>query len=94
MTTMGLALLKKGDRHKALESLQESMEDNFEGLASASNVDMKLVEALLRKKVGLPECRVYIEKALEFAKSTKEEKYVDLFSRLLDAFPEEENSNY
>lgn len=88
--TMGLALLKDGKRSQAVECLVDAMEGDFEGLLSASNIDMKLVEALLRKKIGIPESFVYIQKALEFAQATGEEKFVELFSRLIDSFPHED----
>lgn len=88
--TMGLALLKKGERTKAVQCLAEAMQDDFEGLLSASNIDLKLVEALLRKRSGLAECRAYLEKALSFAESKQEERHVELFRRLIEAFPTEE----
>lgn len=92
LTTMGLALLKNAERSRAIQCLVEAMENDFEGLVSASNIDLKLIEALIRKKAGLPECKQYLEKALQFSGSTKEEKYSNLFQRLLEAFPEEESS--
>lgn len=88
--TMGLAMLKDGQRTQAVDSLVEAMEGDFEGLLSASNIDMKLVEALLRKKTGIPESFVYLQKSLEFAKETGEERFVELFSRLIESFPHED----
>lgn len=88
--TMGLAQLKTGQRQLAVDNLIASMEGDFEGLMSASNIDMKLVEALLRKKVAIPECFAYLQKALEFAKQTEESKFVDLFSRLIESFPHDD----
>lgn len=88
--TMGLAQLKTGQRQAAIEHLVSAMENDFEGLMSASNIDMKLVEALLRKKLAIPECFAYLQKALEFAKATEEAKFIDLYSRLLEAFPHDD----
>jgi tetratricopeptide (TPR) repeat protein len=87
--TMGMAYLKKGERTKAVQCLVDAMEDDFGGLISAGNIDLKLLEALIRKKNGLPECKTYLEKALVFATNKKEEKYVDLLKRLIEAFPAE-----
>lgn len=88
--TLGFAYLKKGERSKAVQCLVDSMQDDFAGLLSASNIDLKLVEALLRKKAGLQECRSYLEKAKAFAISKQEERHAELFTRLIDAFPAEE----
>jgi len=88
-TTMGQAYLKKGERAKAVQSLVDAMEDDFGGLVSAANIDLKLLEGLLLKKSGLNECRTYLDKALVFANQKKEEKFVELFRRLIDAFPAE-----
>jgi len=88
--TMGMAELRKGDRSKSIQCLMEAMDGEFDGLVSASNVDLKLTESLLRKKTGLKECLDYLETALEFSKTTKEERYVDLLTRLIEAFPRED----
>jgi len=88
--TMGLAYLKKGERVKAVQALVDAMEDDFAGLASAGNIDLKLLEALLRKKTGLEECKSYLVKAELFARSKNEEKYVELMRRLIDSFPADE----
>jgi len=87
--TMGLAFLKKGERSRAVQCLVSSMEDDFAGLISAANIDLKLIEALLRKKAGLDECRTYLQKARDFSASKNEEKYVELMNRLIEAFPAE-----
>lgn len=87
---MGLAHLKRGERSKAVQCMVDAMSDDFAGLISASNIDLKLTEALLRKKTGLQECFTYLEKAQQFAKDNNEERHVELFTRLIDAFPKEE----
>ncbi len=91
--TMGLAYLKKGERSKAVQCLIDAMQDNFEGLMSAGNVDLKLLEELIRRKAGLEECRIYLEKAKLFAEQNNEEKHADLMRRLLEAFPGDESVN-
>jgi len=88
--TMGLALLKSGKRAGAIQCLVDAMDDDFAGLVSAGNIDLKLIEALLRKKAGLPECKNYLQKALEFARASQEGKFESLFNRLLEAFPDQE----
>jgi tetratricopeptide (TPR) repeat protein len=91
--TLGLALLKKGERSRAVQHLVDAMVDDFDGLMSAGNIDLKLPEDLIRKKSGLNECHDYLSKAHAFAEKSKEEKYSALFQRLLDAFPKEQISD-
>ncbi len=81
---MGLAYLKKGERSKALEFLQRGMENDFAGLVSAGNIDMKLLEALLKKNLAAEECKIYLEKALAFATKTGELAYIQRFQKLLN----------
>lgn len=88
-TIMGLAFLKKSDKKKALESLLLSMRDDFTGLVTAQNIDLTLVEALLRKKTGEAECGAFLEKALVFAKQTNEEKFIGQFETMVQAFKTE-----
>ena len=85
--TLGLAYLKKGDKKRALECLNEAMAENFEGIISAGNIDLKLLEALARKNLGREESRNYLEKALAFAKKTGEERPQQMFMQLLQHFP-------
>ncbi|HCU25636.1 MAG TPA: hypothetical protein DF383_11530 [Deltaproteobacteria bacterium] len=91
--TMGLAYLKKGERSKAVQCLVDAMQEDFEGLVSATNIDLKLPEALLRKRTGIEECRTYLQKAKDFAAARNEEKLVELFARLLESFPVEASSS-
>jgi predicted Zn-dependent protease len=88
-TTLGLAYLKKGDKNRALKCLSEAMEGDFEGMISAANIDLKLLEALLIKKTGYEECRAYLEKALSFAKKMGEENNAKVIAWLLENFPKE-----
>ena len=90
LTTLGLGYLKGGKTGQAIDCLIEAMNQDFEGLVSASNIDLRLVEALLRKKMAIPECFAYLHKALEFAQAAGEEKYVLLFNKLLESFPHED----
>jgi len=85
--TLGLAYLKKGDKKKAIVALTRAMEGDFEGMPSAASIDFKLLEALMRKNLGLQECYAYLSKALAFAKITGEEKQIHIFSQLLSVFP-------
>jgi tetratricopeptide (TPR) repeat protein len=88
-TTMGMALLKKGDRRKAVEMLVRSWGDDFRGFISGKNIDFTLVELLVRRGVGLAECRAFLVKALAFAEATSEESHGRLYRRMLAAFDEE-----
>ena len=84
---LGWIYLKKGNSKKALKFLEEAMEDNFSRMISAQNIDFKLIEALLRKKIGFKECRNYLEKALQFAEKMKEPKEVEKIRQVLVHFP-------
>ncbi|MFA4875135.1 MAG: hypothetical protein WC956_06750 [bacterium] len=88
-TTMGLAYFKKGDRKKAIAMLVSSMGDDFRGFISAKNIDFALAEMLLRREIGLTECRVFLVKANAFADGTSEEAYIRLIGKMLAAFDEE-----
>ncbi|MBN1283433.1 MAG: hypothetical protein JXA24_06660 [Proteobacteria bacterium] len=88
-TTMGLAYLKKGDRRKAADMLGRSMGDGFKGFVSAKNIDLALVEGLMRRGAALEVCRRFLSEANEFAVASGEEEFVSLFSRLMEAFDRE-----
>ena len=85
-TTIGLAYIKKGAKRQALESLEKSMHSDFHGFVTAKNVDLALVEGLLRRGGGERACGVFLKKALAFAENNDEEVFVKLFQKLLDAF--------
>jgi len=84
--TMGLAHCKKGEKKKAIEMLEKSLGKDFEGFISAKNIDFQLVEMMLRKGWGVDSCYRFMNKALAFAKSRKEQTFVDTFQKMLDAF--------
>ncbi len=88
-TTIGLALLKKGDRRKAVEQFVLSWGDDFKGFVSGKNIDFTLLEMLVRRGVGLAECRQFLVKARAFSEETGEEPYIKLMERMLDAFDKE-----
>ncbi len=85
-TTMGLAYARKGKRTQATEMLATSMGHDFEGFVSAQNIDLSLVEALLRKGWSLDACRTFLHTALGFARAAHEDKYVRLFEKMVSAF--------
>ncbi len=85
-TTLGLAYLKKGNRKKTLECLSNAVGNHFAGLISAANIDFRLLEALVLKKAGLPECRQYLEEALNFSLDTKESVQSQKIEKLLKHF--------
>jgi|GEM_PF-732722 len=88
-TTMGLAYLRKGDKGRAISMLQKSMDNSFRGFISAKNIDMTLVEVLVRRGAGLAECRDFLTRAKAFAEATEEASYAGLFDRLIAAFDRE-----
>lgn len=90
LVTQGMAFLKGGKVNEAVDCLVEAMDKDFEGLVTAANIDLRLVEALLKKKTAVPESFAYLAKALEFAQSTGEDKFVLLFQKLIESFPHEE----
>ncbi|MDO8462028.1 MAG: hypothetical protein Q7S98_04110 [Deltaproteobacteria bacterium] len=85
-TTMGLAYLRKGEKKKARDVLQEILKKGFDGMASAENIDFNLVEAFLRRNLELDQCRQFIEKALTFARVKKEPKRTVFIEKLIGSF--------
>lgn len=88
-TTMGLAYVKKRDKKKAVEALEKSFENSFEGFVTAKNIDFQLVEMLLRNGWGVDSCYRFMNKALAFAKGRNEKQLADAFQKMLDAFETE-----
>ena len=88
-TTMGLAYLKKGDKKKAVGLLEQSMGEGFKGFVSAKNIDLALVEALIRRNAGHTETSRFLSEAGVFAAAQGEEAFAGVFSRMLDAFDKE-----
>ena len=86
LTTMGLAYLKKGDKRKALEILDQIMTNHFAGILSAENIDFNLIEALLRRNVGREKCKEYTKRAMALAQKTREKKPLDFITKLLESF--------
>lgn len=84
--TLGLAYCGKGEKKKAIEALEKSEGNNFVGFITAKNIDFQLVEALLKKGLGLEACRNFLTKALAFAQSRKEQSFEDSFKKMLGAF--------
>ncbi|MDO8527513.1 MAG: tetratricopeptide repeat protein [Deltaproteobacteria bacterium] len=87
--TMGLAYARKGTKKKAIEALEKSSGKDFENFVTAKNIDFHLVEMCLRKGWGVDSCYRFMSKALQFAKSRKEQPFVDTFQKMLDAFETE-----
>jgi tetratricopeptide (TPR) repeat protein len=88
-TTMGLAWAQRGNRRRALKMLTESMVDSFTSFVSAENIDLNLLEVVLRKGWIERVCDEFLGDALTFAQSTGEDKYVQLFQKMLAAFRQE-----
>lgn len=84
--TLGLAYCKKLQKAKAIEALEKSWGNDFEGFVTAKNIDFQLVEALLHKGWGVDVCYRFLTKALAFAKGRKEKIYADAFEKMLNAF--------
>ncbi|MBI4125548.1 MAG: hypothetical protein HY609_00970 [Deltaproteobacteria bacterium] len=85
-TTIGLAQIKRKKKQEAIEALEKSIVEDFEGFITAKNIDFHLVEALLRNDWGENICCQFVSKALAFAKNKKEKPFADAFEKMLKAF--------
>jgi len=88
-TTIGLAYLKKGSKHKAVEMLVKSSGNDFEGFVSGKNIDLSLLEGVLRKGWGIEEAGHFLKKALKFCRLNEEPVFTDLFQGLNNKFDAE-----
>jgi tetratricopeptide (TPR) repeat protein len=88
-TTIGLAMLKRGDRRKALSHFKKSWGDDFKGFVSGKNIDFTLLEVLVRRGYGLKECRQFLSKALAFVEDAGDEPYIKLVGTMIEAFDRE-----
>lgn len=88
-TTMGLAWVKRGNRKKAASMLKKSMGERFEGFITPQNVDLTLLEAVLRKGWTDDVCRTFLDEALAFATNVSDEKFTHIFSQMLAAYDAE-----
>lgn len=84
--TMGLAYAGKGKKKEAVVSLESSIVEEFKDFVTAKNIDFHLVEMLLRKGWGEEGCFRFMNKALAFAKSRKEEAFIIPFQKMLEVF--------
>lgn len=84
--TMGLAHCLKGEKKKAAAMLEKSWGNDFEGFVTSKNIDFTLVEMLLKRDWGEDACFRFMNKALSFAKSRKEDNFSDAFQKMLNAF--------
>lgn len=84
--TMGLGFCKKGQKEKAVEMLEKSCGNDFDGFVTAKNIDFHLVEMLFRRGWGRESCYRFMQKALTFAKGRKEQPFIDTYQKMLNAF--------
>lgn len=87
LTLKGIAHLRQGEKEKAVECLKRSMDGGFEPLKTCVNLDFKLVEELMKKKVGTDACHEFLEKANALSRKSREAPFQKLTKRLLDHFP-------
>lgn len=83
---MAIAYLRKGDRKKAVEMLDQAMVEDFSRVTSAHHLNFEVVEAFLSRNFEVDRCRTYVEKALSLATARKEQKPIQFLSRLLESF--------
>ncbi|MBI1909295.1 MAG: hypothetical protein HYS22_03915 [Deltaproteobacteria bacterium] len=96
-TTMGLACLRKGDRKKAVTLFKEILQEGFEGMVSAENIDFHLVEAFMKRNLEKPLCHEFVKKGLALARAKNEAKMITFLEHLLEVFelaPPVEVKNY
>ena len=84
--TMAIAYLKKGDRKKASQMLEEAMVHDFAEVSSAENINFEVIEAFLARNFDVERCRHYVEKALALAKQRREEKPIQFLTQLKENF--------
>ena len=85
-TTIGLAHVQRKEKRQAIEALEKSIVEDFEGFITAKNIDFHLVGALLRQGWGENICYQFVNKASAFAKKKKEKEFADAFEKMLKAF--------
>lgn len=88
LTLKGYALLKKGNKKAAVDCLNLSKGNTFNGIESMANLDLKLVEALLKKKVALADCKLFLEAAVLASKQTREKHHELILRQLLNRWDE------
>ncbi|MBI4223377.1 MAG: hypothetical protein HY609_00450, partial [Deltaproteobacteria bacterium] len=76
-------------KQEAMEALEKSIVEDFDGFITAKNIDFHLVEACLRNDWGENICYQFVNKALAFAKKKKEKEFADAFEKMLKAFESE-----
>ncbi|HSA59701.1 MAG TPA: tetratricopeptide repeat protein [bacterium] len=84
--TMAMAYLKKGEKKKAIEMLDEAMVDDFANVTSAENLNFDVIEAFLSRNLEIDRCQKYVEKALALARSRREVRPVQFLEKLLESF--------
>jgi tetratricopeptide (TPR) repeat protein len=84
--TMAIAYLKKGEKKKAIELLDRAMDEDFQRVASAENLNFEVIETFLARNLEVDRCRRYVDRALQLAKLRKEEKPVRFLTKLLESF--------
>lgn len=86
-TLQGFAYLKKNRRQEAIDCLKRSVGKGFEGIQSAINIDLRLVEAFMKKKWEVELCRSFFEAARGIAHKTREAPLEKEFAKFLALFP-------
>ena len=84
--TLAIAYLKKGEKKKAADMLDQAMADDFSRLSSAENLNLDVIEAFLIRNLEIRRCRRYVERALALAHARKEEKSIGYLTKLLESF--------
>jgi Tfp pilus assembly protein PilF len=84
--TMAIAYLKKGEKKKAVEMLDEAMTDDFANVTSAENLNFDVIEAFLSRNLEAERCQKYVEKALALARSRRETRPAQFLEKLLESF--------
>lgn len=83
--TLAMIYLKKGNKKEAIKMLDKAMEDDFSRIISAQNINCEILEAFMARNLEKERCQRYLEKALQLALTKKEQKQIQLFTKLLES---------
>lgn len=87
-TLAGLAQLKKGEIELAVTHFKKSFEDSITDFLSVQQLNLKLLEAFLLKKVQTRACLDFLNKAQALAEKLRDERHIQLFEALIHQFSE------
>lgn len=79
---LGLAYLKKGKVDLAIKMLERSSGEEFKGLRHVSQIELTLVENLIKQNLAHKECREFLNQAAKFSRRCQEPEFEKFFKIL------------